>query len=69
MDCLVVATGRAGGAGAAFLAGRDYVAPDDVKDIAVAVCAHRLGMRSEMTAIDRGGVIRTIIAGIALPLA
>ena len=54
---------------AAFLAGRDYVAPDDVKDIAVAVCAHRLGMRSEMTAIDRGGVIRTIIAGIALPLA
>ena len=54
---------------AAFLAGRDYVAPDDVKDIAVAVCAHRLGMRSEMTAIDRGGVIRTIIAGIVLPLA
>jgi MoxR-like ATPase len=54
---------------AAFLAGRDYVAPDDVRDIAVAVCAHRLGLRSEMTAIDRGGVIRTIIAGIALPLA
>ena len=54
---------------AAFLAGRDYVAPDDVKDIAVAVCAHRLGMRSEMAAHDRGGVIRTIIAGIALPLA
>lgn len=54
---------------AAFLAGRDFVAPDDVRDIAVAVCAHRLGMRSEMTAADRGGVIRTIIAGIALPLA
>ena len=54
---------------AAFLAGRDYVAPDDVKDIAVAVCAHRLGMRGEMTAKDRGGVVRTIIAGIALPLA
>ena len=53
---------------AAFLAGRDYVAPDDVKDIAVAVCAHRLGMRSEMTASDRGAVIRTIIAGIALPM-
>lgn len=54
---------------AAFLAGRDYVAPDDVKGIAVAVCAHRLVMRSEMTAADRGGVLRTIIAGIALPLA
>ena len=54
---------------AAFLAGRDYVAPDDVKGIVVAVCSHRLVMRSDMTTIDRGGVIRTIIAGIALPLA
>ena len=54
---------------AAFLAGRNYVAPDDVKDIAVAVCAHRLVMRSEMTTVDRGGVIRTIIADIPLPLA
>lgn len=54
---------------AAFLAGRDYVAPDDVKGIAAAVCAHRLVMRSDMTTVDRGGVIRTIIAGIALPLA
>ena len=53
---------------AAFLAGRDYVAPDDVKSITVAVCSHRLVMRSEMTAADRGGVIRTIIASIALPL-
>ncbi len=54
---------------AAYLAGRDYVAPDDVKYIVVPVCAHRLIMRSEMTAYERGGVIRTIIAGIALPLA
>lgn len=54
---------------AAFLAGRNYVAPDDVKDIAVAVSAHRLIMRSEMTTADRGGVIRTIIADIPLPLA
>ena len=54
---------------AAFLAGRNYVAPDDVKGIAVAVCAHRLAMRSEMTTAQRGGVLRTIIAGIVLPLA
>jgi MoxR-like ATPase len=53
---------------AAFLAGRDYVAPDDVKSIAVPVCAHRLTMQSNMTTTDRGGVIRTIISGIALPL-
>ena len=54
---------------AAFLEGRDYVAPDDVKSVAVPVCAHRLVMRSDMSTADRGGVIRTIIAGIALPLA
>ncbi|MHB8057886.1 MAG: AAA family ATPase [Desulfuromonadaceae bacterium] len=54
---------------AAFLAGRDYVAPDDVKGIAVAVCAHRLVMRIDMPVAERGGVIRTIIAAIALPLA
>ena len=53
---------------AAFLAGRDYVAPDDVKGVAVSVCAHRMVMRTDMTTVDRGGVIRTIIAGIALPL-
>jgi MoxR-like ATPase len=54
---------------AAFLAGRDYVAPEDVKEIVVPVCAHRLAMRSEMSTADRGGVLRTIIASIALPLA
>lgn len=53
---------------AAFFAGRDYVAPDDVKSVAVPVCAHRLVMRSDMSTADRGGVIRTIIASIALPL-
>ena len=54
---------------AAYLAGRDYVAPDDVKSIIVTVCAHRLVMRNEISTADRGGVIRTIISGIALPLA
>lgn len=52
----------------AFLSGRDYVAPDDVKSIAVAVSAHRLTMRNEMSTTDKGGVIRTIISSIALPL-
>lgn len=52
----------------AFLAGRDYVAPEDVKNSAVAVCVHRLVMRSEMSVFDRGGVLRAIISDIALPL-
>lgn len=53
---------------AAFLAGRDYAAPEDVRNNTVAVCAHRLVMRGEMSAADRGGVLRTIIARIPLPL-
>jgi len=52
----------------AFLAGRDYVVPEDVKNNAVAVCVHRLLMRSEMSVYDRGGVLRAIISDIALPL-
>ncbi len=52
----------------AFLAGRDFVAPEDVKNSVVAVCGHRLVMRSDMSASDRGGVLRTIISDIALPL-
>ena len=54
---------------AAFLEGRDYVAPDDVKGIAVAVCAHRLVMRPDQETADRGGLLRALIADIALPLA
>lgn len=54
--------------GAAFLEGRDFVAPDDVKSIAVPVCAHRLFLRSEHEAINRGELLRNIIAEIPLPL-
>lgn len=53
---------------AAFLEGRDYVAPDDVKGIATAVCAHRLVTRSGQATIDKGELLREIIAGIPLPL-
>lgn len=52
----------------AFLAGRDYVAPDDVRNTVMAVCAHRLVMRGDMSVSDRGGVLRTIIDRIPLPL-
>lgn len=54
---------------AAFLAGRDFVAPDDVKDIAPAVCAHRLVTRAGQSATDRGVLLREIIKVIPLPLA
>lgn len=53
---------------AAFLAGRDFVAPEDVRGVAVAVCAHRLVMRMDHAAVDRGELLRELIAHIELPL-
>lgn len=53
---------------AAFLAGRNYVAPDDVKSIATAVCLHRLVTRAGQSA-DKGELLREILTGIPLPLA
>ena len=53
---------------AAFLGGRDFVAPEDVKGIAIPVCSHRLVLRPGQEAIDRRELLRTIIADIALPL-
>lgn len=53
---------------AAYLAGHDFVAPDDVKGLVPAVCAHRLVMRPEYETSDRGEVLRDIVASIALPL-
>ena len=56
------------GRAAAFLEGRDFVAPEDVKGVAVAVCAHRLVMRPDHETADRGDLLRELIADIALPL-
>jgi len=53
---------------AAFLEGRDFVAPEDVKGIAAAVCGHRLVMRPEHETAHRGELIRTLISDIPLPL-
>jgi MoxR-like ATPase len=53
---------------AAFLEGREFVAPDDVKGIAPAVCSHRLVMRPEHEAVHREELLRTLISDIALPL-
>lgn len=53
---------------AAFLEGRDFVAPEDVKGIAAAVCSHRLVMRPEHETAHKGELLRTLISDIALPL-
>ncbi len=51
----------------AFLSGRDYVAPDDVKKIALAICSHRLIVRAGQN-VDRKELLREILKVIPLPL-
>ena len=55
---------------AALLAGRDYVVPDDIKDLAVPVLAHRVGVRGSMREGRREqarAVVRQILAEIPVP--
>jgi MoxR-like ATPase len=42
--------------GRAFIEGRDFVTPDDVKAVAVPALAHRLTLRPHLWARERGGV-------------
>jgi len=53
---------------AAFLEGRDFVAPEDVKGVVQAVCSHRLVMRPEHETAHKGELLRTLISDIPLPL-
>ncbi|MBW3613568.1 MAG: MoxR family ATPase, partial [Chloroflexi bacterium] len=50
----------------AALAGRDYVIPDDVKRLAVAVLAHRLIVKSQasLREVDPEQIIREILASV-----
>ncbi|CAH2030922.1 AAA family ATPase [Trichlorobacter ammonificans] len=54
---------------AAYLDGRDFVAPEDVREMAAAVGAHRLFLRPHYDTLDRRGLLRSIIDPIPLPLA
>jgi MoxR-like ATPase len=56
------------GRAAAFLEGRDFVAPEDLAGLAVAVGAHRLIMRPENETMQRSELLAEIIAQIPLPL-
>lgn len=53
----------------AMLQGRDYVIPDDVKAIAVAVMAHRvlLSPSARMRGVSQESVVEEVVAEVAVP--
>ncbi len=53
---------------AAYLDGRDYVLPEDVKSVAVAVGAHRLILRAENGAAGKEEVLRSLLEELPVPL-
>jgi MoxR-like ATPase len=50
----------------AALGGRDYVIPDDVKQLAVAILAHRLIVKSQasLREVDPEQIVREIVASV-----
>lgn len=53
---------------AAFLDGRDYVLPEDVKLVAVPVGAHRLILRPEHETLNKEEVLQSVTADVPVPL-
>lgn len=52
----------------AFLNGRDYVLPDDVKELAPMVFGHRIILKSRTYMSDADEIIRDIIGRVSVPL-
>lgn len=53
----------------AFLDGRDYVVPEDVKEVVVAVGAHRVLLKPEQGALAKEEVLTSILSEIQVPIA
>jgi MoxR-like ATPase len=53
----------------AWLQGRSFVTPDDVKALAGATLAHRLGLRpeAEMEGVAAGQVLQTAVDSVPVP--
>ncbi|GIH95898.1 AAA family ATPase [Planobispora siamensis] len=60
----------AAGRGLALLRGRDYLLPDDIRDVAVDVMSHRLMLTFDAIAdgLDPDEVVRRILAAVPPPL-
>jgi MoxR-like ATPase len=55
----------------AATAERDFVTPDDVQDVAVAVCGHRIALtpESELRGADTDHIVATLLDEVAVPRA
>lgn len=58
------------GQACAVLQGRDYVLPDDVKAVAVAVLSHRLILKPEarVRGVDTAQVVKEVLEQVAVPI-
>lgn len=52
----------------AFLEGRDYVIPEDVRETALAVGSHRIILRGENSGLDKEDIVRALLKDIPAPL-
>ena len=52
----------------AFLEGRDYVVPEDVRETALAVGSHRIILRGEHSGLDKEDIVRALLKDIPVPL-
>jgi MoxR-like ATPase len=52
----------------AFLEGRDYVIPEDVRETALAVGSHRIILRGEHSGLDKEDIVRALLKDIPVPL-
>ena len=52
----------------AFLEGRDYVVPEDVRETALAVGSHRIILRGENSGLDKEDIVRALLKDIPVPL-
>jgi MoxR-like ATPase len=54
----------------AWLSGRGYVTPDDVKAVAVAVLRHRLNLRpeAELDGVTAEAVLRSLLSSVPVPV-
>jgi MoxR-like ATPase len=53
---------------AAYLDGRGYVIPEDVKQIAVPVGAHRLILHPEHQSLNKREVMSSILGNVKIPM-